>query len=789
MNQSGPCPDDEQLRAYAEGRLGADAFAVLATHVRNCSNCRAQVLGGEPTIEDDGPRSFRFDTTGDTLDDAEQTNPRTDYDATLHKGDGDSAVAYLFPDRQGENLGWLGNYEIEYELGRGGMGIVFKGFDPHLRRVVAVKVMAPQLAVNDRARQRFTREARAVATINHPNVVTIHAVSEHRNVPYLVMEYVAGESLEHRIRHRRPLPPVEIVRIAAQIADGLAAAHAVGTIHRDVKPANVMLENTVDRVKISDFGLAQIALDCAELTPTDQVLGTPSYMSPEQVEGKEVDPRSDLFSLGCVIYAMVAGHSPFIGSHLLDVVRRVSDFDPARLDEVDPNVPKALADLVGRLLEKEPGDRLQSAEQTAEALRDLLTDGSLDSSRKLAPLLSPALGLVSREPPRLRTAGLLLGLVAAIGSSGWWYWVHPWSTADPSTTPASTIDPSTPSASDSLLVTVSQSGPAHYSDLREAVSRAKPGSTIRILDAGRYEGPIILNNSRPTTNLTIESPRGATLFAKTAIRVLVIQNVSNVTVRGLKIDCTNDQHGVALYMNVPGTTLENLQVDQPSSSQRSAVYLAKGTHGTPEAPVRLVDLDVTSGELGVALIGEEGSAVSSVKIERGRFRGAGTLITVEGVVHDLAISDSLFIGGMHGLVLKLTNPKPIVDVLVRNNTFFGLNHWIYISSSQVEPKNLTVARNLILDCNAFEIAGFDPRDVGPLWFKDDVWRTDLGGDVEHVARAVDKIPLLSTVPTDPEFLRPTDPATVSVGNDPTDASAFAGAIRPGRQASPPPSTP
>ena len=156
-------------------------------------------------------------------------------------------------------------------------------------------------------------------------------------------------------------------------------------------------------------------------------------MSPEQVEGKEVDERSDLFSLGCVIYAMVAGHSPFIGSHMLDVVRRVSDFDPIPLDEVDPNVPKPLAELVSRLLAKDPDDRLESAEEVADALRGLLTDGSFDSSRKLTPLISQPVGV---RPPgflklKRRTVVTLLGLVVAAASAGWWYWSPP-STTTPS---------------------------------------------------------------------------------------------------------------------------------------------------------------------------------------------------------------------------------------------------------------------------------------------------------------------------------------------------------------------
>jgi hypothetical protein len=659
------------------------------------------------------------------------------------------------------------------------MGIVFKGFDPHLRRVVAIKVMAPQLAINERARLRFSREARAVAAINHPNVVTIHAVSEHKDVPYLVMEYVAGESLEERIRHRRPLHPVEIVRIAAQIADGLAAAHAVGTIHRDVKPANVMLENSVDRVKIGDFGLAQVALDCADLTPTNQVLGTPSYMSPEQVEGGEVDARSDLFSLGCVIYAMAAGHSPFMGSHMLDVVRRVSDLDPPRLDEVDPSIPSPLADLVDRLLQKEPENRIQSAGETAEELRRLLAEESLEPSREPTPLYSnPRRRRRWRPPPKRRTVGLLLGLVAAIGlaAGAWRFAPRPWQGGIAARTPPSPTG----------LLTVARDEAADFADLREAVEFSGPGATIRILDDGRYEGPLVLSRARPRDGLTIESPRGATLVASKKHAsdgrdvLLKIDGTTGVTVRGLNMECDADQHAVVLYRDVSGTTLEGFTITQPDASRKAAIFVTGGTHGSRESPLRLKGLDVTAGNLGIYLGDEnKGSVVSSIRIEGSRIRGSGSLLIMGDEIHDVVVSRCVLADGGNGLVLNILDADPIADVAIRNNTFFGLRSWISLGDSRPDLKSFSIGRNLVIDCDAMYTPQHDLTAVGPRWFQGNVWEGARGvPDADLVARVVGEVRLLSFDSSNSDYLRPADPASVMVKDPATGENAFAGAVPP-----------
>ena len=222
---------------------------------------------------------------------AEATQPETPAEARA-KVD----LSFLTRPDKPDLLGRLGHYGIQEVIGRGGMGIVLKAFDDKLHRVVAIKVMAPQLATSPNARKRFIREAQAAAAIRNDHVIAIYAVEEAEELPYLVMEYVSGESLQQRLDRNGPLELKEILRIGLQTACGLSAAHAQGLIHRDVKPANILLENGVERVKITDFGLAR-AVDDASLTQSGVVAGTPQYMSPEQARGETVDPRADLFSL------------------------------------------------------------------------------------------------------------------------------------------------------------------------------------------------------------------------------------------------------------------------------------------------------------------------------------------------------------------------------------------------------------------------------------------------------------------------------------------------------------
>ena len=211
-----------------------------------------------------------------------------------------------------DSLGRIGHYEVLEVLGRGGFGIVFRAFDETLQRVVAVKVLAPSMAATSPARKRFLREARHAGNVRHENVVQIHDISrDEERLPYLVMEFIPGETLQQRLDRTGPLDVAEILRIGRQIASGLAAAHDMGLIHRDIKPSNILIDTgPQQRVKITDFGLARAA-DDASISQSGVVAGTPMYMAPEQAKGEALDHRADLFSLGSVLYVMCTGRPPF----------------------------------------------------------------------------------------------------------------------------------------------------------------------------------------------------------------------------------------------------------------------------------------------------------------------------------------------------------------------------------------------------------------------------------------------------------------------------------------------
>ena len=268
-------------------------------------------------------------------------------------------------------LGRWGIYEVVGVVGTGGMGVVLKALDAALNRYVAIKILAPHLGSSGAARKRFSREAQASAAVVHDNVIEIYGVSEAAGLPYLVMPYVRGPSLQRRLDDEGPLAVVEILRVGMQAAAGLAAAHAQGLVHRDVKPANILLADGIERVKLTDFGLARAA-DDASLTRTGIIAGTPQYMSPEQARGEPVDQRSDLFSLGSVLYAMCTGRPPFRAETSYGVLRRITDDEPRPIREINPEIPEWLCGIVAKLMAKRPDDRFQSASEVSALLEQCL---------------------------------------------------------------------------------------------------------------------------------------------------------------------------------------------------------------------------------------------------------------------------------------------------------------------------------------------------------------------------------------------------------------------------------
>ncbi len=303
----------------------------------------------------------------------------------------DDALTFLTPPGRPGSLGRIGHYEVLEVLGRGGFGIVFRAFDETLQRVVAIKVLAPSLAVTSPARKRFLREARSSAKVRHENVVQVYAVEE-QPLPYLVMEFIPGETLQQRLNRIGPLETAEVVQFGRQIAEGLAAAHAQGLIHRDIKPANILIEAGPNQhVKITDFGLARAA-DDASLTQSGLVAGTPMYMAPEQASADTLDHRADLFSLGSVLYTMCSGRPPFRAPSTLAVLKRVAEDTPRPIPEIIPEVPQWLCDIIARLHAKKPEERIATAREVA----DLLGRG-LAALQLQANVPPPA---VEKTPPR-----------------------------------------------------------------------------------------------------------------------------------------------------------------------------------------------------------------------------------------------------------------------------------------------------------------------------------------------------------------------------------------------------
>jgi|GEM_PF-2267097 len=317
----------------------------------------------------------------------------------------------LTPTDDPHKLGRLGNYEVTGIVGVGGMGVVLKAIDPSLDRVVAIKVIAPQLANNENARKRFAREAKAAAAVLHPNVIPIHSVSSSASLPYLVMSYVRGGSLQKRLEQEGPLPVVEVLRIGSQIAAGLAAAHDQGLVHRDIKPENILLEEGVERVTITDFGLAR-AVDDNAITQNGTIAGTPMYMSPEQARGDQVDQQSDLFSLGSVLYAISTGQPPYRCDSSYGVMRKIIDNSPAPIREVNPDVPAWLVSIIERLMSKQKSDRFASAAEVRELLENCLSHVQQPDAIALPAI--PGSCRKQRMRPYLKTVKGILTIITLV---------------------------------------------------------------------------------------------------------------------------------------------------------------------------------------------------------------------------------------------------------------------------------------------------------------------------------------------------------------------------------------
>lgn len=277
--------------------------------------------------------------------------------------------AFLKPPLEPDELGRIAHYRILQLLGEGGMGMVFKAEDSLLQRLAAIKVIKPEHANDQESRQRFLREARAMASIKSDHVVTVYQLGLENEVPFLAMEFLEGETLQKRLDEAKELLPLrEIVRVIRETAAALAAAHDRGLVHRDIKPDNLWLEKPHGRVKLLDFGLVRPPKPADWFTKPGWVIGTPDYMSPEQARGEMVDFRCDLYSLGAIFYRLCTGRMPFTGPDALSVLGALVKDEPVPVRTYNPDIPVPIADLIARLMAKSPDKRPPSARVVQEQL-------------------------------------------------------------------------------------------------------------------------------------------------------------------------------------------------------------------------------------------------------------------------------------------------------------------------------------------------------------------------------------------------------------------------------------
>lgn len=421
------CPDVGTLERLVLGQLPPDEIASLQEHLAHCPHCLKCVndlatddplLQAMKTPPAAGPEEAAVERLMERLRCGGPSLPDTVVMDTIawDPAASDTPAAsrpesyYFLTDSHAPGeLGRLGAYRVLGVLGSGGMGTVFEAEDSLLQRPVALKLMKPSIARHAEAKQRFLREARAAAQIQHDHIVTIHQVGEDRGIPFLAMQLLRGETLERRLQSCGRLPATEVVRIGREVARGLAAAHARGLIHRDIKPGNIWLEDKPEggsirqdegkdevgrmkdeserysnssfiphpssfRIKILDFGLARAAAETTQSSQSGVIAGTPAYMAPEQASDASIDHRCDLFSLGCVLYRACTGELPFKGVKPLTILWSLAVTQPPPPRRINPDVPQALSDLIEKLLAKNPADRPQTAREVSEALRAIDAD-------------------------------------------------------------------------------------------------------------------------------------------------------------------------------------------------------------------------------------------------------------------------------------------------------------------------------------------------------------------------------------------------------------------------------
>ena len=774
------CVSEEQLISYSEGKLSDDERQGVAAHLQNCIWCQATLdwlqenLLGELDSDGEIPRT-RVELASPL------EAPTASYQAPPEGFDLSKASETTEPMRR------LNGYEVVRVLGRGGYGIVYEAIDKVLHRNVAIKVLKRDFANQAISRRRFIREAQAGAAINHPNVVTIHGVDEAGEMPFLIMELITGESLRERIRRQPKLEIMDVLRISAQVAQGLAAAHAQGIIHRDVKPGNIMLVDSQARVKITDFGLARVKVENIEFTSRGLTVGTPAYMSPEQVRGEELDARSDLFALGCVIYAMLAGHSPFHGRTTLDIARRIDCYEPPPLTETHKIVPEFLACIVQRLLQKDRDQRYQSAAEVADVLNRHLSVLNQTPTDRLPAALR--MQLVDSPRPGKRPAQALAGVAAVVlGLTviglGWNYFGSTTTKSLPPDGPKSggTANVATPAGAAPAgaaptgvplgtrkpEVTVAKFASADFTSIGEALRNVASGGRVTILDDSEYVESIRVADAEQQAGVRLTAPQHATLRSNERGPVITIRGIPNFRLDGLKVVAPQAQFGIEITGACPGLVLEDIDVQRTSNSDGTrgriaGVYLRNGASGSPDQPIAIRRLTLHSTVVGVVIGNPEssGAAPSHILLEdslvQGLSREEATLLILKFGTQNIVVRRNIFARGLQGLSILVEDDASPLRCQIEHNTWHDVETWIAWNGPLSPPVPLAVQHNLIVDARQISPAlRALPPEAGTAFVNNVLFNPHQADaeDFASFARLVTDFPILSWDASHADYLKP-----------------------------------